>query len=93
MSTPQIPNLLTFRGRGGGRRGRGANSNSEQISPEATAKQQDTIIQATDNDANISRISAVQTGYLEDKFASALAPVTVPPGGFRRLPIINRGAI
>lgn len=93
MSTPQIPNLLTLRGRGGRRGGRAAYPSSERTTPEAIAKQQDTIVQATDNDANISRLSAVQVGYLNDEFASAFAPSTEPIGGFRRLPIINRGDI
>ena len=90
MSAPQIPNLLSgSRRRGGPRGGRGGASHSNET--EITTKQQDSIIQATDTDANASRLSAVQAGYLTDPFALDFAPSPIPPGGFRRLPIINRG--
>lgn len=46
------------------------------------------IIQLTDQDASISRWSAVQAGYLHDPFAHLFTPSPAP----RRLPIINRGA-
>jgi [phosphatase 2A protein]-leucine-carboxy methyltransferase len=50
----------------------------------------DTIVQGTDNDASVSRLSAVELGYLDDPFARLL---TAGEGGSgtRRFPIINRG--
>lgn len=45
-------------------------------------------MQGTDNDANVSRLSAVELGYLDDPYAAAL---THPGTVTRRLPIINRG--
>lgn len=87
MAAPSIPNLLSLRGsgRGGGRGGRGRrqagpSASSTGVSPDAT-------IQGTDTDAAVSRLSAVQLGYLEDPYARFF--VTGPPT--RRLPIINRG--
>ena len=49
----------------------------------------DKVVQGTDNDASVSRLSAVELGYLVDPFAHSLTP----PGdiGTRRYPIINRG--
>ena len=47
----------------------------------------DVDVQATDTDAAISRLSAVQAGYLDDPFAEFFAKGLQP----RRLPIINRG--
>lgn len=93
MAAPQIPNLLSMRGRGGGRgrgrftggRGDGPQTNED---PEVIAANTDQIIQQTDTDANLSRLSAVEAGYLDDPFATELAPKA---GGLRRLPIINRG--
>ncbi|KAL2869353.1 protein C-terminal leucine carboxyl O-methyltransferase ppm1 [Aspergillus lucknowensis] len=86
MSASQIPNLNTFR-RGAGRgrlRGRGGHEG-----PGSTSRgQKDRVVQGTDNDASVSRLSAVGLGYLEDPFASALTP---PGQETRRLPIINRG--
>ena len=84
MSASQIPNLNTLR-RGGGRRGRDRNHflGSRAI----TGKDQ--VVQGTDNDASVSRLSAVRQGYLADPFADALTP---PGAETRRLPIINRGA-
>ena len=96
MAAPQIPNLLSMRGRGVGRgrgRGRGLGSSGETSTKgedsNATATKHDQIIQQTDTDANLSRLSAVQAGYLSDPFAAELAPLE--PGSSRRLPIINRG--
>ncbi|KJK80282.1 hypothetical protein H634G_04521 [Metarhizium anisopliae BRIP 53293] len=87
MAAPSIPNLLSLRGsgRGGGRGGRGRrqagpSASSTGVSPDAT-------IQGTDTDAAVSRLSAVELGYLEDPYARFF--VTGPPT--RRLPIINRG--
>jgi [phosphatase 2A protein]-leucine-carboxy methyltransferase len=45
-------------------------------------------VQGTDNDASVSRMSAVELGYLDDPYATALTP---PGSATRRLPIINRG--
>jgi hypothetical protein len=96
MSAPQIPNLLSLRGRGGRRRGNpstyGESSTTDpNPNPEAAKLKQDHIVQQTDADANISRLSAVQAGYLEDPFAYEFAPSPAPAQGFRRFPIINRG--
>lgn len=93
MSAPQIPNLNTLR-RGGGRgrlRGRGGvgtgTAGEERHGLRGIAAQ-DRVVQGTDNDASVSRLSAVEIGYLEDPFAKALTP---PGSETRRLPIINRG--
>ncbi|KAL2823139.1 leucine carboxyl methyltransferase 1 [Aspergillus granulosus] len=86
MSAPQIPNLNTLR-RGAGRgrlRGRGGHEG-----PGSTSRgQKDRVVQGTDNDASVSRLSAVGLGYLEDPFARSLTPLGQET---RRLPIINRG--
>ncbi|KAL4806593.1 S-adenosyl-L-methionine-dependent methyltransferase [Aspergillus unguis] len=88
MSAPQIPNLNTLR-RGGGRgssrfRGRGGPEGSNASSNAS----KDRVVQGTDNDASVSRLSAVGLGYLDDPFARALTP---QGSETRRLPIINRG--
>ncbi|ETS82364.1 hypothetical protein PFICI_04240 [Pestalotiopsis fici W106-1] len=91
MSAPQIPNLLSLRGRGGGLRGRGAGGRSRGggfVSP-ATSHSHDATIQGTDTDASVSRLSAVELGYLQDPFAQYFVQQSGPP--VRRLPIINRG--
>ncbi|OKL63678.1 Leucine carboxyl methyltransferase 1 [Talaromyces atroroseus] len=97
MSASQIPNLNTLRRGGGGlrgrlrARGRGSGAPSEDDSPQSqtrSAAEQDRIIQGTDNDASVSRLSAVELGYLDDVFAKILTPAA--PGS-RRFPIINRG--
>ncbi|RJE19418.1 hypothetical protein PHISCL_08238, partial [Aspergillus sclerotialis] len=89
MSAPQIPNLNTLR-RGGGRgrlRGRGgASAGSDGHGSLNSGK--DRVVQGTDNDASVSRLSAVNLGYLDDPFARALTPLGLET---RRLPIINRG--
>lgn len=93
MSASQIPNLNTLR-RGGGRgrlRGRGGfetGAPSEDRHGSLGLAAQDRVVQGTDNDASVSRLSAVEIGYLEDPFAKVLTP---PGSGTRRLPIINRG--
>ncbi|KAJ5204684.1 uncharacterized protein N7498_005563 [Penicillium cinerascens] len=83
MAAPQIPNLNTFR-RG---RGRGRGTGHVENGPgHPTGK--DRVVQGTDNDASVSRMSAVELRYLDDPYATALTPsgsVT------RRFPIINRG--
>ncbi|TWU76546.1 carboxy methyl transferase for protein phosphatase 2A [Metarhizium rileyi] len=82
MAAPSIPNLLSMKGSGRPGRGRrqGPPVSSVAVSPDAT-------IQGTDTDAAVSRLSAVDLGYLEDPYARLF--VTGPPT--RRLPIINRG--
>ncbi|CAI7632479.1 unnamed protein product [Penicillium viridicatum] len=80
-----IPNLNTLRrGRG---RGRGI-SRTEETGLPGLPSGKDRIVQGTDNDASVSRLSAVELGYLEDAYAAALTPVG---SATRRLPIINRG--
>ncbi|KAL6231324.1 leucine carboxyl methyltransferase 1 [Aspergillus navahoensis] len=84
MPASEIPNLNTLR-RGGGRgriRGRGGHNSS------SSSGHRDQVVQGTDNDASVSRLSAVGLGYLEDPFARALTPMGQET---RRLPIINRG--
>ncbi|KAG5983474.1 hypothetical protein E4U55_008067 [Claviceps digitariae] len=100
MAAPSIPNLLSLRGDGrgsangrrnglgnglaSGRRGRGPRLAGRTASP---AVSPDAAIQGTDTDAAVSRLSAVDLGYLDDAYARLF--VTGPPT--RRLPIINRG--
>ncbi|KGO76601.1 Leucine carboxyl methyltransferase, LCTM1 1 [Penicillium italicum] len=77
----QIPNLnILRRGRG---RGRGIGRTEGNGLPSG----KDRIVQGTDNDASVSRLSAVELGYLEDAYAAALTPAG---SATRRLPIINR---
>ena len=89
MSASQIPNLLSLRGSRGGRgrgssRGRGGHLASSSAAHDA-------IIQGTDTDAAVSRLSAVDVGYLDDPYAQYFVQsLDGPPA--RRLPIINRGA-
>lgn len=101
MSASQIPNLNTLRRGGGGLRGRlrgrgrgsGAPSEGDDSSQSRTisAADQDKIIQGTDTDASVSRLSAVELGYLDDAFARTLTPSASGGAGSRRFPIINRG--
>lgn len=86
MAAPQIPNLTTFRR---GRMGRGMRRGGGFIDddhPRPSGK--DRVVQGTDNDASVSRLSAVELGYLDDPFATALTPAN---NAARRFPIINRG--
>ncbi|KAI9737385.1 MAG: carboxy methyl transferase for protein phosphatase 2A [Cirrosporium novae-zelandiae] len=88
MSAPQIPNLNTLR-RGGGQ-GRGRVRGGPSITGHNRGLSQnakDEIVQKTDDDAALSRMSAVEVGYLDDPFARYFA------AGYaqRRFPIINRG--
>jgi [phosphatase 2A protein]-leucine-carboxy methyltransferase len=46
----------------------------------------DRVVQQTDQDASVSRMSAVDVGYLDDPFAKHFAGESR-----RRFPIINRG--
>lgn len=101
MAAPTIPNLLTLRKKNAGATGGAVRARSQALrdpmaEPEVSAApdveinraQNDAIVQSTDTDANISRLSAVQAGYLSDPFAQDFAP----PGEIaRRFPIINRG--
>lgn len=96
MAAPHIPNLNTLRtsrsnalnpGRGlpGGRsEGRGS---SDLNSREEGSAAKDKIVQLTDQDASVSRLSAVELGYLDDPFAHLFVAIK----GQRRFPIINRG--
>ena len=87
MAAPQIPNLSTLRdGRGGrlSRRGRSTPGAEERALS-------DKIIQGTDQDASVSRLSAVEVGYLSDAFAKAFVP-SDNGQWVRRYPIINRGS-
>lgn len=54
---------------------------------DSTPEAKDRVVQQTDQDASQSRLSAVETGYLQDPFAS----VFVNGGAQRKLPLINRG--
>ncbi|KAJ5917345.1 hypothetical protein N7466_010899 [Penicillium verhagenii] len=84
MAAPRIPNLNSLRrGQGRGRGGlRGLGDNDTR----PTGK--DRVVQGTDNDASVSRLSAVELGYLNDPYVTAL---TAPGNATRRFPIINRG--
>ncbi|KAF3767818.1 hypothetical protein M406DRAFT_40234 [Cryphonectria parasitica EP155] len=87
MPAPSIPNLLSLRGARGGGRGRGSRL-GRGGHPVSSQAQHDTTIQGTDTDAAVSRLSAVEVGYLEDPYA----PYFVQgQQASRRLPIINRG--
>ena len=96
MAAPSIPNLLSLRSGGGLQQRRGGGSQPlrsvrepDTPPPEQSKEQNDLIVQATDGDANMSRLSAVAAGYLDDEFAAEFKP----PGEVqRRYPIINRGA-
>ena len=99
MSANQIPNLNTLRRGGGGLRsrlrGRGGRPDTtkpddQSHSTSNTTAAKDKIIQGTDNDASVSRLSAVELGYLDDIFARALTATGGEPVA-RRFPIINRG--
>ncbi|KAL8842909.1 MAG: hypothetical protein Q9170_000313 [Blastenia crenularia] len=86
MAAPHIPNLNTLR-RGPPPltgRARGVPSSSRD---EADQLAKDKIVQQTDQDASVSRLSAVQIGYLDDPYARFF----VSGDGQRRFPIINRG--
>jgi [phosphatase 2A protein]-leucine-carboxy methyltransferase len=51
----------------------------------------DRIIQATDDDALGSRLSAVNAGYLQDAYIKNFFSDKIPPP--TRFPIINRGRL
>ncbi|KAK3901944.1 S-adenosyl-L-methionine-dependent methyltransferase [Staphylotrichum tortipilum] len=90
MSAPSIPNLLSLRSGAASGRGRGTGPGGPaRRGPPGSrpGPTHDATIQATDTDAAVSRLSAVDLGYLDDPFARLFVqgPAT------RRLPIINRG--
>ncbi|EGX91202.1 Leucine carboxyl methyltransferase superfamily [Cordyceps militaris CM01] len=88
MSAPQIPNLLSLRG---GRGGRGGGLRTRRGGgPVVAGADHDSTIQGTDTDAAVSRLSAVDAGYLEDPYAAFFVSRMdgLPQ---RRFPIINRG--
>jgi [phosphatase 2A protein]-leucine-carboxy methyltransferase len=93
MAAPQIPNLLANRTNTPGRfmvrnrGGRGGSHGEVDEDPEVVKARKDKIVQGTDTDANISRMSAVNAGYLHDPFAKEFATSSTQ----RRFPIINRG--
>ncbi|KAL6715211.1 carboxy methyl transferase for protein phosphatase 2A [Lecanora helva] len=88
MAAPQIPNLKTLRNRTVIGRGKGRD-NAELSGPASSEDKvsNDRIVQQTDQDASVSRKSAVDLGYLDDPFAKYF----VSGEGQRRFPIINRG--
>ncbi|KAL8709430.1 MAG: hypothetical protein Q9220_005813 [cf. Caloplaca sp. 1 TL-2023] len=86
MAASQIPNLNTFR-RNPGPRLRRAPGPPSSLSDEEDRAAKDQIVQQTDQDASVSRLSAVDLGYLNDEFAKYF--VSGPYQ--RRFPIINRG--
>ncbi|KAL8948962.1 MAG: hypothetical protein Q9222_004899, partial [Ikaeria aurantiellina] len=86
MAAPQIPNLNTLRRNPGPRLRRGLGPSSS-LSDEEDKAAKDKIVQQTDQDASVSRFSAVELGYLDDPFAKYF--VSGPYQ--RRFPIINRG--
>ncbi|KAK3294673.1 S-adenosyl-L-methionine-dependent methyltransferase [Chaetomium fimeti] len=89
MSASSIPNLLSLRGGANGRgRGRARGGLGRGGGPgSGPGPSHDATIQGTDTDAAVSRLSAVELGYLSDPYARLFVqgPAT------RRLPIINRG--
>ena len=90
MAAPQIPNLNTLRNPPGSGRGRGrgqGRSGRSEVSSEEDKAANDRIVQQTDQDASVSRLSAVEVGYLDDPFAKHFVSSEV----HRRFPIINRG--
>lgn len=89
MANHNIPNINTLRTSplNGPGRGRGlAGSSIGAVSYQDKAAK-DKVIQQTDQDASVSRLSAVEVGYLDDSFAAFFAPSQSQ----RRFPIINRG--
>ncbi len=70
---------------------RDINNNLDNTLQSQNGNTKDHIVQQTDRDATFSRVSAVESGYLEDPFAKCFleAGETVE----RRFPIINRGVL
>jgi [phosphatase 2A protein]-leucine-carboxy methyltransferase len=89
MAAPQIPNLNSLRNAHGAGRGRGRGKGGfSGPSSEEDKIVHDRIVQQTDQDASVSRLSAVEVGYLDDPFARYF----VHGEGQRRYPVINRGS-
>lgn len=91
MAAPSIPNLSTLRSTRGSKFGRGRGRDVLEAGTIDTAEDRawkDRVVQQTDQDASISRMSAVDVGYLDDPFAKYFAEEPC-----RRFPIINRGQI
>ncbi|RGP79449.1 leucine carboxyl methyltransferase 1 [Fusarium longipes] len=88
MPNPEIPNLLSSlrSARGGRGRGRGRGGNT------SSSATHDSTIQGTDTDASVSRLSAVDLGYLDDPYAQYFVQSSDGPAA-RRLPIINRDTL
>ena len=89
MSAPQIPNLKAFRGPHADRIPRRGFKVATEEENNAT---NDKIVQATDQDASVSRLSAVEVGYLHDSFARPFV-ISETDRWTRRFPIINRGKV
>jgi [phosphatase 2A protein]-leucine-carboxy methyltransferase len=92
MAAPNIPNLFSLSGSSASRGrglGRGRSVLEGEESSDALRVKNDQIVRQTDQDANVSRLSAVQLGYLDDEFAQLFTPMAGPQ---RRFPIINRGS-
>jgi [phosphatase 2A protein]-leucine-carboxy methyltransferase len=53
----------------------------------SSAEVKDRVVQQTDQDASQSRLSAVETGYLQDPFAKLFVTGETQ----KRYPLINRG--
>ncbi|KAI9811091.1 MAG: carboxy methyl transferase for protein phosphatase 2A [Pycnora praestabilis] len=92
MSSSRIPNLNTLRTSRPPGRGRGKDrgpdfSNDKPSSSVDNELAKDRIVQQTDQDASVSRMSAVELGYLDDPYAKDFV-IDKPQ---RRYPIINRG--
>ncbi|KAF1816387.1 leucine carboxyl methyltransferase [Eremomyces bilateralis CBS 781.70] len=86
MASPKLPNLLdSLKSGSSGARGRGRGRGGSSTGSRGLTK--DRVIQRTDQDALLSRLSAVKIGYLEDRFAHAFVDEEPP----KRFPIINRG--
>ena len=89
MSASQIPNLNSLRA-SRPERGRGRGSGSDRPADgghEDDDLTKDQIVQHTDQDASVSRMSAVESGYLDDVYAKDF----IVEATQRRFPIINRG--
>lgn len=94
MSAPSIPNLLSLRGSRGGARSRLQRRGGGPPPPAIAslpAPSSDAVVQGTDTDAALSRMSAVDLGYLDDPYAPLFVQLPALGSGRRRLPIINRG--
>ena len=61
------------------------------LSSTVSQAERDRLIQETDSDANVSRLSAVVTGCLEDPFAGEFGACAPHSVSTIRQPIINRG--